>query len=55
MGNREQFGMIVTYDSKGDSLENVFYSILKQRLLSCEKTGLDIPQETEVQWEAQDK
>ena len=55
MGNREQFNMVVTYDSKGDSIENVFYNIFRQKLLSCEKSGLDIPQETEVQWEAQDK
>ena len=55
MERKEQFKMIVTYDSKGDSIENVFYNILRQKLLSCEKSGLDSQQAKAVQWEAQDK
>jgi len=55
MERKEQFKMIVTYDSKGDSIENVFYNILRQKLLSCEKSRLDSLQGEVVQWEAQDK
>ena len=55
MEKKEQFKLIVTYDSKGSSIEDVFSNIVRQRLLSCEKSGLDNSQEAEVQWEAQDK
>ncbi|MCL2165365.1 MAG: hypothetical protein FWH55_13495 [Oscillospiraceae bacterium] len=51
----KQFKVVVTYDSKGNTIEEVFYNILKQKLLSCEKSGLDSQQEEAVQWEAQDK
>jgi len=55
MERKEQFKMIVTYDSKGSSIEDVFSNILRQRLLSCEQSRLDSPQGEVVQWEAQDK
>jgi len=55
MEKKEQFKMIVTYDSRGDTIENVFYNILKQKLLSCEQSRLDSHQGEVVQWEAQDK
>jgi len=55
MESKEQFKMIVTYDSKGRSIEDVFLNVLKQRLLSCEQLQLDSPQGEVVQYEAQDK
>jgi len=52
---KREFKMIATYDSTGDTIENIFYSLIKQKLLSCDKSGLDSPKAKEVQWETQDK
>ena len=55
MEKKEQFKVVTTYDSTGDTIENIFCNIFKQRLLSCEQAGLDSPQGEVVQCEAQDK
>ena len=55
MEKREQYKLIVTYDKQGNSIEEVFSNILRQTLLSCDKSELDSPQETGVQCKAQGK
>ena len=55
MEKKKPFKMVVTYDSNGDTIENMFYNILKQKILSCEDSGLDSQQAKEVQYKAQDK
>ena len=52
---REQFKMIVTYDNQGNSIEDIFCNILKQMLLSVEKSGFDSPPGEVVECEARDK
>ena len=55
MERKEQFRMIVSYDSQGNPIEDVFSNILKQMLLSVEKSGLDSPSGEVVESKAQDK
>jgi len=55
MERKEQFKIIATYDSKGNSIQEVFSNILRQKLLSCKETELDSSQGEVVQYEAQDK
>jgi len=55
MERKEKFRMIVTYDSQGNPIEDVFSNILKQMLLSVEKSGLDSPLGEAVKYKAQDK